>query len=1491
VSVLPGNGDGTFQKAQSFAVGSAPQSLALADVNGDGKLDIVTANLNDNTVSVLAGTGHGTFQDAQTFNVGSAPQSVVVADLNGDGRPDIVTANKFGNSVSTLLGNGDGTFQNAQTFGVGSSPHSVAVADVNGDGKPDIITANRYDNTVSVLLGNGDGTFQKARTYAVGSEPFSVAVADLNGDGRPDIVTANYLDNTVSVLLGNGDGTFQNAKTFAVGSEPFSVAVADLTGDGKPDIITANSGDNTVSVLLGNGDGTFQKARTFAVGLTPQSVAVADVNGDGKPDIVTANIGDNTVSVLLGNGDGTFQKARTFAVGMGPDAVSVTDVNGDGKPDIITANNADGTVSVLLGNGDGTFQKAQTYAVGSAPHSMTVADVNGDGRPDIITANNGDDTVSVLLGNGNGTFQKAQTFAVGSEPESLAVADFNGDGRPDIVTANGGGAGVSVLLGNGDGTFTPSTPLNGVGLRNTPYLADLDGDGTPDSVILDGAGNILFRKGLAGTVDQFASPVILNDLAAIGENRPARDLTVFRTETGWAIATADTGFDPTLSSPGHFVYTVSLYTVAADGSVTHATAFSTPFLPTRIAAADLTGNGLDDLVVASSLDNNVQVAFQQPDGMFSSPLTLPVGVAPSDIALVDVDVDGLKDIVVSNQASGTVTVLLNDKKHSFSRSETFRAGTSLTDVIPETTGATVSSLAQTVSLAAGNFTSTGRNDLVVVNRGTPSFTVLPNDGSGFSDPQSGLTTPTNAGSLINDQPGPVVTADFHGSDGLDSHRAATGDLAILMEDRGEVWIYTNNGDGTFTLGQQIPVGSQATGLSVVPGSSSGLFDLLVGNPFGDVLIIHGKGDGTFQPFTRADQAVPFVTVNHNGQQDVILANQAADQVVSQIRKAGVASFISGAFSQQGHGLIGPGAIKLADLNGDGYPDLIVANSDGNDILVYMGLPGGGFESKPRTFFVGTNPVSITVQDLNHDGILDIAVANRGSNDVSILFGKGTRQANGLVTNWGLRAGPRLKAGFSPIGVTFRDVTGDHIPDMIVTDAQTGPTGNVTILPGIGKNGQGTGFYQDNKPLSFPVVPGSPIGALTSEPLPGQPGLYLLPTTQGIFQVNLNSQTVTEVFVSSDLTTISVGAGGEVAAGFSNGSVELLQADNTGLLAEARIFHDPGLTEPSALQLVSNDGQPEIYATTAGEDTVFVFGLSEGIPIPGFTSSFEPRGPSAEVQPLSPAGVSLVATIVTDTGTDSPAVSLLGDIQVDGTGMEGSGFGVGVGGPGPQVLATNLIVLEVGAARDFHAGGAAGEGPEEEPTDVPSPPPDTPETSAAFSGYLSGVAEALQALGRLFREQRGGAGADQPRPADPNDGEPQSTLDPLFRLVPRSGLEPELSEWQADCTLLWRGRDTQARSASDPIPSSDGIPASAEIPAPALRACIVRLPVDPVSFGQTKAGSTADAEMFVGPEWYAWQRGLLLGLLLSGLWQWCAEPPVKTSQGGGPPGTGSPLKKR
>ncbi|HEY2586148.1 MAG TPA: FG-GAP-like repeat-containing protein [Tepidisphaeraceae bacterium] len=367
---------GLFQPQQSYGVGQSPFSVAVADVNGDGKPDVITANASSGTVSVLIGNGNGTFQAQRTFAtsfVGEGnpePMSVAVADVNGDGKPDLVVANSSFNEVVVLLGNGDGTFQAPQSFPVGASPQFVAVADVNGDGKPDIVASSLESDMVNVLLGNGDGRFQSQQSFFVGSSPNAVAIADVTGDGKPDLIVANYIDGTIGLLAGNGNGTFQSQQTFATGgSFDRFVAVADVNGDGKPDLLFTDSSPAQVGVMLGNGNGTFQSPQTFAVTNPPSSLAVADVNGDGRPDLIVGKEDGSAISVLLGNGNGTFQAEQTFGTGASPWSVAAADLNADGKPDIVTANVADGTASVLLATPDTTPPVA---SITSAP-SITTA--------------------------------------------------------------------------------------------------------------------------------------------------------------------------------------------------------------------------------------------------------------------------------------------------------------------------------------------------------------------------------------------------------------------------------------------------------------------------------------------------------------------------------------------------------------------------------------------------------------------------------------------------------------------------------------------------------------------------------------------------------------------------------------------------------------------------------------------------------------------------------------------------------------------------------------------------------------------------------------------------------------------------------------------------------------------------------------------------------------------------------------------------------------
>ena len=385
IFVLLGKGDGTFSwvPPPKVSVGGdgifneSITSMAAGDFNGDGKPDLAVTSFAGSSaqlVSVLLGNGDGSFQQPVNYAVGDQPVSVAVADFNADGIPDLAVASygPFQGGIYVLLGTGNGTFQRGVTFPAGGNPVSVAIGDFNQDGKPDLVVASQGAGAVLLLLGNGDGTFRPPVDLPLpadigfsfingsGSSSVAVAVGDFNGDGKLDIATAythaSSATGTVSVLLGKGNGTFLAPMNSDVGRLPNWIIASDFNGDGKLDLVVAD--ESETSLLLGKGDGSFQPARNIGAS---RNLVVGDFNGDGKLDLAGC-----CVSVLLGKGDGTFQTPVNFLGGAFP---VVADFNGDGKSELAIVNGSD--VSVLIN--DSPFLSSRVTSVSAASSSSVLA--------------------------------------------------------------------------------------------------------------------------------------------------------------------------------------------------------------------------------------------------------------------------------------------------------------------------------------------------------------------------------------------------------------------------------------------------------------------------------------------------------------------------------------------------------------------------------------------------------------------------------------------------------------------------------------------------------------------------------------------------------------------------------------------------------------------------------------------------------------------------------------------------------------------------------------------------------------------------------------------------------------------------------------------------------------------------------------------------------------------------------------------------------------
>jgi hypothetical protein len=466
LSILLGNGNGTVGSRVGLNAGPVG-SFVIGDFTGDGKQDIVTSNVagyaTPPSISLLAGNGNGTFAATVTQDASVAANGLAAGDFNGDGKLDLAYASATGgNIVGTLLNAGGGTFAMTPAVATSVAPTALAAADFTGNGRQDLVVMGEF-NDLQVLLSNGDGTFRAGPTLSDSAGPLAVTVGDFTGNGKQDIAVGNF-DGSIDVFLGNGNGTFQAPKVFNIGSNNIvqSLVTGDFNHDGKADLaVTTNAtttgGASQVVVLLSNGNGTFRKSAAVNVGTDAEGLAAADFNGDGNLDLVTTDFlpgGLRDVEVLLGNGNGTFKAPVVTPTGFSPTSVAVGDFNGDGKADLVLVDyfSVDNVVLVMTSNGNGTFNKPLvtkfTAQLGiSAP---VVGDFFGDGKQSVAVST-GVGSVTVLRGNGDGTFQAPNVSLAGShgtQPSGLVAGDFLGNGKLDLASSNLSTGDVSVLVNN-----------------------------------------------------------------------------------------------------------------------------------------------------------------------------------------------------------------------------------------------------------------------------------------------------------------------------------------------------------------------------------------------------------------------------------------------------------------------------------------------------------------------------------------------------------------------------------------------------------------------------------------------------------------------------------------------------------------------------------------------------------------------------------------------------------------------------------------------------------------------------------------------------------------------------------------------------------------------------------------------------------------------------------------------------------------------------------
>jgi len=670
-------------------------------------------------------------------------------------------------------------------------------------------------------------------------------------------------------------------------------ATADFNADGKPDI--AAIGITSYTILLSNGDGTF-KPVTNALSIVGECLAEGDLNGDGKPDLVLFGSGTTTtngmIAIMLGNGDGTFTLKQTYTLSfvLGVESVAIADFNGDGIPDLVAAGGGLQGLAMLLGNGDGSFQAPQAYYPALGANYIAAGDFNGDGRPDLAVANSAGNCVEIFLGAGGGRLQAPLFYAVEKVPAGITMADWNGDGKLDLAVANTESNTVSVLFGNGDGSFQPQAFYSAGQAPISVAAADINGDGVPDLLVAN-AGKY---------PSPFSSVSVL-----LGTHGGVFEPAMQYLPGGESLAIADFNGDgrPDLAVGNAAALTI-LPNVGA--KLLQAATYSVMKEPDYVAVGDFNGDGKPDLAVADWESNGVSILLNAGSGTFRPAANYGTLQKPSGIAVADFNGDGNLDLAVSDYASSAITLLLGNGDGTFQSPSYFGVGPG----------------AQ--SIAAGDFNGDGKPDLVVGTEGPQPF--------------------------------------------------ASGTLAVLL----------GNGDGTFRAAEIVDADVYAPAAAVGDFNRDGKLDILVFN--GEPAVFLGNGNGTFQLPTGTSpnfiQISPICVADFNGDGNLDFVSSG------EVLLAGIGI---GGFSVEHLTMDGPPAV--ADFDGDGKLDIAVAtaagvgiftgNGDGtfNAPVVFYSAPGTAADVMPQ----GANVWMLATADFNGDGKPDLAVANWFTADVTLML--------------------------------------------------------------------------------------------------------------------------------------------------------------------------------------------------------------------------------------------------------------------------------------------------------------------------------------------------------------------------------------------------------------------------------------------------------------------------------------------------------------------------
>jgi len=1108
-SIFLGEGDGTFFRQPRNRVGRDPESIIAEDFNGDGRLDIATANIatanragGDDTVSVLFATGPNAYEDAINFKVGRGPRDLVAGDLDGDGRLDIVTANRFSNDVSVLWGKAvgfaertkpDGSDEQPVRWNVdqGGGPSAVRIADVNRDGLLDLITQNDLTDDFSVFFGKGNRDFEheelrKSLTEDVLSQlarPFpsldatpadpsetgrfqpEVAVtADVNGDGILDLITSALLVNEVVVRLGEvtepGHVQFGREWRFRTPlKDPRMLLARDFDDDGAMDLAIVHTKKKSVSILWGGGPKQLfnpkdRKPQVIKVGKAPTFLAAEDFDRDGDLDLVVANEGDDTVEVLFlqKGGQAAREESSNAVFRRGAPAEIADDrksfqathtllndrlafaLRNDDDEEVASLfsqlrNEAGGWIAPYVAVESVTFtpgakgaQLAVFYGGLPAEKKFTL-NASGDGwkvkDQEILADANG--SGSFLVSTDKASHKKASD--IGSVTIKIAEKI---DGKSELLTR------ATIAIPEYS-TTVPQLRLHSVmvdGEGTATVTGDFDGaNSTFPSVTVDWWGSIDVGERPDGIVAAYLNDDNLPDLAVLNGGKGGNEGTL-----SILLGNGDGTFDeqrfPELLSDGSDCKPEE-----------NACRLPVGLNPVAIAAGDLTEDGFVDLVVANRLPGAVRVLEGHENGQFSKPVRVDIAEAAearlSDLVVTDLDNDTHLDVAVSIREANGVVWLNGDGKGGFATQH-------FVDLVGHD-----SKGKDPLSIVAAELSGDPWPELITANRKSDNVSVLINVGVDNAPKQTIFGVGISSEAFF-DAP---IDLDGDGHPDLERRFTATRDDRVTVQER------TNIGQDTFGPWITKPQGAPdrlARGPLIGDVSGDGVDDIITMNRAGEVFVRIGRGEaGGFRP--------PQILAGAAGAQDVALVTAGpTDRAGARMRLAVLdrgsatastlhvyslqveGNLVTGPDEETSIQLdVGRSRITATDLDRDGDDDLVLLNLDEGTVAIRWQDAAGNFEEGSK-IDVDQGPWEVDVVPDTRGGRLPMLVlTNRLSGDISRLAPAGGRayrqqqllRGSNVVYDVFPVADDNAKAlRDATAGLTLADVNTDGHPDLVTTSA-------------------------------------------------------------------------------------------------------------------------------------------------------------------------------------------------------------------------------------------------------------------------------------------------------------------------------------------------------------------------------------------------------------------------------------------------------------------------